>query len=598
MRLRTLLVAAAAGTLVTGAASLPAHADWAPAPTAAGTVSAWGTASQAAAATVPGDLSVPTIDVAATTNASAAIGADGSLRVWGAASSLVVAGAPTTVTDGRAISISQGSGLLLRADGSVTAWGATTEISQVPDGLRAKAVSAGVNTGYAVRTDGTLAVWGAAPDVPPPAAVTALTDLVDVSASLQHFIALRANGEIVSWGNPALPGDPVNVIPDFGGKKVTQIATGQLTSGVVLEDGTIRIWPTDNALATGAPDLTGKTVTSFDLYQNAGVATDDHTVELWGPTAAVTGQEGVLTGTPVAEIAMGQSHAVALTTTFRELTKPVVTGTPRVGQALNAAPATFSLAPSEPATGQWYAGEEPIAGQQGIALTLSSAMLGKAISYRTTAIRGTETLVSSSTPTAPVGPAVVASSTVLSLTPTSAPAGQTRTVTATVGVPTNGTTPTGTVTFSIAGQTGSAALADGKATWTLPSLPVGSHTLTAAYAGDNTTEPSTSAPATVVVTKAASAVTAKAKVSGKSKKGAKKVVLTVTVKSATSAAPAGKVTVKVKGKTKKTVPVTVGANGKAKVTLKNLKRGKYTVVLTYAGNADVAASKGKAFFKA
>jgi hypothetical protein len=85
---------------------------------------------------------------------------------------------------------------------------------------------------------------------------------------------------------------------------------------------------------------------------------------------------------------------------------------------------------------------------------------------------------------------------------------------------------------------------------------------------------------------------------GKTKTVAKKVTLTLTVTSAQGVSPAGKVTVTLKGKTKKTVTATVNAAGKAVVTVKSVKRGKYAAKVRYAGNRSASGSSGSVRFRA
>jgi hypothetical protein len=96
----------------------------------------------------------------------------------------------------------------------------------------------------------------------------------------------------------------------------------------------------------------------------------------------------------------------------------------------------------------------------------------------------------------------VASTTILTASPTSAYAGQSVTLSASVSGPT-GTinVPTGMVTFSDGTTSlGMASLnASGVATLATTALPIGSDAITAAYAGDANFGPSTSAPVTVTI---------------------------------------------------------------------------------------------------
>ncbi len=596
MRLRTLLAATVTSALAVGAISAPALATSVPSPAAAGALTTWGSTTSplgGAAIPIPVDLTAPVVSVAASNRSTGVVTLDGHVRVWGGAGAAEAEQVPAGITDAAAISLAIGYGAVLHNDGRVTAWGADSPpVSEVPTDLRAKAVTVQNGTGIAVRTDGTLTNWGAAPSFTMP---TGLTNLVDVSAANTHALALSADGTVTAWGS-----GPASVLPDFGGKKVAKITTNLSRSGVVFEDGTIAIWGA-GTLPPNPPDFNGLTpatkVVSLGVWANAAAVTADGKVHAWGTNTDVAVVPSSLDGKPAAAVAMGQFHAAAIVTTFRDLTKPIVAGQPKVGQTLTATPATFSLTPDEQATGQWYAGEDAIEGATDTTLALSAAQLGKSISYRTTATRDEDTVTSDSEPVGPVTPATVASTTNLSVSPATGAVGTARTVTATVS--STGGNPTGTVTFTGVGGNVTQPLAGGKATWTLPAtLAAGQHSITAAYSGDSNTDPSTSAALAVAVAKAGAKAKAKAKATGKTKKVAKKVTITVTVKTPNGVSPAGKVTVTLKGKTKKKVTVKVNAKGKATATFKKVKRGKYTATVKYAGNANVKAATGKAKFRA
>jgi Big-like domain-containing protein len=598
MRLRNLWAATALSALAIGAVGVPAHSASPPSPANAGTVVTWGDEADvtgAAAIPIPADLTGPVRSVATNAKATGVVTLDGAVRVWGDPNANEVGLAPTGVTDATVITFTSGNAAILHDDGHITAWGNTTSLSdEIPADLRAKAIALQINVGLAVRTDGTLASWGDAPVYPLP--TPGLTDLVDVAASLTHALALHADGTVTSWG-AELPG--LQDVPDFGGKKVVKIAVGFGTSGAVFADGTMEIWGFSGLIPPGQPTFTGLTPAGkvVDLSLEDGVAaavTADGAVHAWGNPGyedTVDDIPASLDGEPVSAIAVTNRHAAVITTTYRTLSEASISGTPEVGQTLTATPATFSLTPTTTA-GQWYAGGAPIAGKTGTTLSLDASLVGTSISYRTTATRGAETIVSTSAPVGPVSPAT--STTTLSVGPASAVVGSTRTVTATVAA---AGAPTGTVTFTDGATTSTVALSGAKATWTLPALTVGSHSITAAYSGDSGTKPSTSTASTVTVAKAGSKVSGKAKAKGKTETVAKKVTITVTVRPDASVSPAGKITVKLKGKTKAKVTVTVDAQGRARVTVKNVKRGTYTVSLSYAGNSDVLAGSGKMSFK-
>lgn len=519
MRLRTLrtatMASALASALAVGGLGVPAHSTTAPPAANAGNIVTWGdqtSPSSGQAIPVPPGLG-PVVSIAASQNVTGVVTLDGAVRVWGNPALAEVAAQPSDVDDATAITLTGGNAAVLHADGRVTAWGNTASLRDVPTDLRAKAISLQPTTGYAVRPDGTLTTWGDAPFFPLPEPVP--SDLVDVSSAQTHSLALRSDGTIETWGYEV---EGLHDVPDFEGKKVVKIATAHGYSGVVLDDGTIEIWGADFGLPSGAPATTfdgltpATTVIDLSLGTNAVALTADGTVHSWGSNAAVKAVPASLDGQPVSAVAAGFVHAAAVVTSFRELTKPTVTGTPQVNQTLSATPATFSLAPDAAPTGQWYADADPIAGQTGTTLSLGTAQLGKMISYRTTATRGGDSVSSSSAAVGPVIPALVVD--------------QPR-------------------------------------------------------------------PA-----KANAKVIAKAKATGKTKKIARKVTVAVTVRTTKGVSPAGKVTVTLKGKTKKKATIRVNAKGKGKATFKRIKRGKYTVTLKYSGNAKVKKANGKAKFKA
>jgi len=587
MRLRSLLGATAASTLlVAGVASSAVQADPAPAPDLAGPLVTWGDSGDPAAGAalaVPADLTTLVADVAVTDRATAVVTADGRLRVWGKSGAPEVDQAPTGVTDAVSVSLTAGGGSVIHKNGAFSAWG-SADLADVPDlpsftnGVQASAVAG--DTGYYVTgaVVGALGTWGAAP--PFPMLDTRGPGLKDVSAGPFQVLALREDGGVFAWGDPQIPEFGQSAVPDFGGLKATQIATGPGADGVVLEDGTIRIW--GPAVPPGQPDLTGKKVISLSLGTNAGAVTDDGVVHTWGSEGSVNAVPASLAGQPVESIAMGAKHA-AVIVAYRMRSAVAISGTPQVGHTLTSTAATYTLPPAT-TSGQWYAGTLPIKGQTGTTLTVDDSLVGSSISYKSTATRGGVALRSES---AQLGPVIRAGSAItLTVSPATAAAGKTRTATATVTR--LGGTPAGTVTFRIGSRTRIVALSGGKATWTLPRLATGSHQVTATYSGSPSSDPSTAAPVNLRVTKAASAVRAKARSS------AKKVRIAVTVKTNRRVSPQGRVTVTLAGRK---VTARLDARGRAVVTVKQVKRGKHTAKVAYAGNGSVSGSNGSVKFR-
>jgi len=595
MRLRTLLVATAAGaTLLAGLSGTTAQADPVPPWDGAGTMVGWGTTSDpttAAALTVPAALPAAIADVATDARATAVVTADGHLRVWGAPGAVEVEEAPTGVTDATAVAISPHGGLVLHADGTVTGWGSAA-LEDVPDDLtKVQAIAVGgAGTGYAVALPagggegpGPLVVWGADPVAGPAPEEAAYA--TDVSANAHQTMVLYGNRAIV-WSDSAA----LDHTPDFGRLRVTQIATSATTNGVVLSDGSVRLW--GDSVPAGQPDLTGQKVISLSLGTNAGAVTDDGVAHVWGAQADVNAVPAALAGQPVSALAMGDKHAFAVLA-FRALARPKVTGTPEVGQTLTATPATFTLAPtgSSPATGQWYDGVTPIAGQTATTLAVGDYLTGAVLSYRSSQTRAGLTVTSASTPVGPIAPA--SSTVTLRVSPASASAGATRTATATVSRP--GGTASGRITFTLGDRSRIAIMSAGKATWSLPDLPVGHHQVTAVYSGSPSTVPSTATPVDVTVRKAASRVAVKAHARGT------KATLTLQVRRPKSLFADGRVRVTLRGRTTTTVRARVAANGSATVTVELPRpgaHGTYTATVTYAGNANLSASRRTVRFTA
>lgn len=497
MRLRSMLATAVAGALAAGMAGASAQAATAPSPAKAGTITAWGDAAAAPdALAVPTDLTAPVADLSTNDRAGAVVTIDGKLRVWGKTSDPEVGLAPS-VSNATAVELAMNSGAVLDATGKVTAWGTNPAFEEdAPTGnVKAIAVTP-TGTGYAVNLDGTVTTWGAAPMVQTP---VGLSNVVDVSAGALQGLALHADGTVTAWGYEEEGFEGLNSVPDLAGKKVTQIVAGAYSNGVVLEDGTFKTWgpvPIDNE-----PSLAGQKVIDLDLANAGAAVTEDGAIHTWGTNPAVDTAPAALTGKPVTDVEVTFNFAVALSTDFRELTKPVVAGVAQVGKTLTATAATFSLAPDAPATGQWFANSTAIVGATGTTLALTSAHVGKAISYRSTATRGAQSVTSASVSTAAVKPvpapvppvdkpkAKAKAKVVVAVKATGKTKKVAKKVTIKITVKaTAGATPTGKVTVSFKGKSKKKVTVrinkQGKATVTLRKVKRGTYTTKVTYAGN------------------------------------------------------------------------------------------------------------------
>ncbi|MBC2933293.1 Ig-like domain-containing protein [Nocardioides sp. zg-1228] len=179
--------------------------------------------------------------------------------------------------------------------------------------------------------------------------------------------------------------------------------------------------------------------------------------------------------------------------------------------------------------------------------------------------------------------------------------GQASTTTVTVDrVGTEGALPTGSVvvTDKAGKQLGKATLARGTAAVGLPAdLPVGTHTLTAAYAGDDTNAASSATfTATVTAATPTGKVASRTKVTVKPKKPRVKqdFSVVVTVKSR-GADATGKVVVRVDGTLVKTARL---SDGRVVVKVrKNLAVGAHTVSASFGGSDAVRKSRNTVRFR-
>ena len=179
---------------------------------------------------------------------------------------------------------------------------------------------------------------------------------------------------------------------------------------------------------------------------------------------------------------------------------------------------------------------------------------------------------------------LAASTTTLTVTPNPVQVGATVTFTATVG--SNGTAPTGTVTF-LNGTTslGAATITGGKATFTTSTLAVGTYSITASYAGDVNNAPSTSAPVSLNVTLIPTATSLATTTTGGTTP--QTVLIAVVLSTNGGSTPTGTVTFTSNGNT--IGSGTLDASGVVTLT-PNLPAGTYSVVAAYGGDATHAPS--------
>jgi len=150
---------------------------------------------------------------------------------------------PSGLSNITAIAAGTNHSLAVRANGTVVAWGDnSSNQTAVPAGLTGvSTVAAAGDHSLALRTSGTVVAWGSnssgESDVP-----TELTGVVQIAAGTAHSLALKSDGTVVAWGDNSfgqstVPAEAINV---------TEIAAAGNFCLARKTDGTIVAWG-DNA---------------------------------------------------------------------------------------------------------------------------------------------------------------------------------------------------------------------------------------------------------------------------------------------------------------------------------------------------------------
>lgn len=343
-------------------------------------------------AMIPSFTGVPTaladetvVDIAgdnAMNESGMAVTDDGDVYTWGPGFLGWEGGASAAadVHDAKAVSIddSGSSAAIVKQDGSVLAWGSDPDISTPPpltDADRVFFDSTG-DAGYALKSNGTVAAWGnddhGETDLPGPLInATDGLDVVDIAAVPNGQMALMSDGTLVDWEDSG-DADYSYFAPPaaLAGKHVVALASSGVNYFAVDSDGELFEWGQN---LTGTPDPAFTLPTGIDATNIAQLSANS-----WFNAAVVTG--------------------------LGWITKPTIGGTPKVGQALTATPATFTQSPD--VTGEWYSGDTAT-GDTDTSYTPGSTDVGKTITYRSSATKGEQAVTVESSPTS----AVVAAST-------------------------------------------------------------------------------------------------------------------------------------------------------------------------------------------
>jgi large repetitive protein len=347
--------------------------------------------------------------------------------------------------------------------------------------------------------------------------------------------------------------------PTSGGSTVIVTGSG-FTGASTVDFGSV---PADNVIVTGDTSLTATappaaSAGSVDVTVANQLGTSSRTSADRYDYVAAPAITGISpnTGSPVGGTAVTVSGAG-----FTGANAVDFGATPAASFTVNSDNSITAVAPA----GSPGAVDITVTGLGGTSTT------GPADTY--TYVSGTVTTLESSADPSVVGQPVTITATVTALSPGSG-------------------APTGTVTFTVDGTTQApVTLVSGSASISLLSLPVGAHTVTAAYSGDADDTADTSAALTQTVDQAAStaalASSVNPSVSGQS------VTFTATVTSAATglSAPTGTVVFTLDGQAQAPVILTAGS---AAFTATGLSVGPHTVTASYSGDTDYSADTSTA----
>ncbi|AEM87164.1 beta strand repeat-containing protein [Streptomyces violaceusniger] len=334
---------------------------------------------------------------------------------------------------------------------------------------------------------------------------------------------------------------------------------------------------------TGGPVLTGM----LDATGQACVTTSDLTAGSYTVTATYAGDTGVASSTGSASFTVGQGTS---TTTVSVSPSPTVCGElVTICANVTVAPPSTCL-PTGNVTfvvsgGPTLTGTLNASGQA--CVTTNAIPVG---AHTVTATYAGDGGVTGSTGTGSVTVNQASSTTVLTITPSTASCGETVSLCAQVTTTPPGTcVPTGTVTFTIAGGPTLTGVVDatGQACVTASNIPVGTHAVTATYSGD-TGVAGSNTTGSVTVNQGVSTTTLSFLPTSPVCGQPVTLCAQVTVAAPSTCAPTGTVTFTIAGGP--TLTGTLNASGQACVTTSAIPVGTHAVTATYGGNTGVAGS--------
>ncbi|WP_183407783.1 Ig-like domain repeat protein [Nocardioides marmoriginsengisoli] len=542
-----------------------------------------------------------------------ALTATGRVVGWGA-NPVQLEKIPAVVQAAKVVQIAAGDqhALAVTEDGRVLAWGKTRAFDtplNVPEGLTdVKQVATYALGAAALKNDGSVVAWGdggtfnyGVKNVPEGLVATSIA-----ASGAGCYLALTPEGVIESWGDACNVGGWTS-----GSPRVTTAvrpilkslatnpfaAIGILPSGKMAFSTTmVNYSPPPAVFDTGEPVLIASGTGNYEM----AFVDADRNIHYWNGQnppgqvpAPIPGEiPADLNGRDITQMVIGNYSGNIDTiptqvrggVVIRKLLRaelPKVTGVPAVGSTLTGTPGTFSASPDDVA-GQWLANGDPIEGAVTATLTVTSAMAGKAISYRSTASKTGQTTISSTSSSL-----TVPSAASVKVTAAVGAYGKASAVTVAVAGA------AGNVALTIGGRpAGTKALSGGKAVFSIAGTTApGRHALQATYAGSESFSPG-SATGTLTIGKGRSGAVVLKVVKASPKKKGTATVTVATGAGLVKAAGTAQVVLK-QGRVTKKVNLRV-VNGKAVGRLPKLKKGTWTATVTYLGSTYYLPAKSRA----
>ncbi|MCW5552417.1 MAG: right-handed parallel beta-helix repeat-containing protein [Verrucomicrobiae bacterium] len=228
---------------------------------------------------------------------------DGSILAWGANNSGQT-NVPPNLTNSVAIAGRGGDfSMALQIDGTVVVWGDRSyQLLNVPTDLsNVVGIAAGGSHWLALKADGTVTSWGYINTAP-----VGLSNVVAIAAGDLGNLVLKSDGTIVGWGQPPPPSGVSNIVA---------IAAGHLHGTALKQDGTVIAWGDNSRGQTNVPvNLSNVVAIAAGDWHCCALKTDGSVVS-WGhyyvgthyvPAVAMLGLSNVVA------IAAGSDHDMAL----------------------------------------------------------------------------------------------------------------------------------------------------------------------------------------------------------------------------------------------------------------------------------------------